>query len=94
MIIGFSNNVYGEVKHKLVKEFIKIADIRPHHVFLDMGSGIGNVVLQVAAQVLCESHGIEIMEKPASLAAKQCDEFVSHVTLTVNVHYIREVQHT
>ncbi|KND00644.1 histone methyltransferase DOT1 [Spizellomyces punctatus DAOM BR117] len=76
---GFSNNVYGEVKHNFVNTIIKEANIQPNHVFVDMGSGIGNVVLQVAAQCLCDSYGIEIMETPAKLAAKQKKEFVSRM---------------
>ncbi|RKO86673.1 histone methylation protein DOT1-domain-containing protein, partial [Blyttiomyces helicus] len=76
---GFSNNVYGEVKHVLVNDIIKNANIKPHHVFLDMGSGIGSVVLQIAAQCLCEAHGIEIMENPAQLAKAQRAEFLSRM---------------
>lgn len=72
---GFSNNVYGEIKPIFVDHFLKKVKLRPGKVFLDMGSGIGNVVLQVAAQCQCESHGIEIMQKPAQLAEKQCAEF-------------------
>ena len=44
-------------------------------VFLDMGSGIGNVVLQVAGQTLCDCYGIEIMENPSILAKNQLSEF-------------------
>ncbi|KAI8805536.1 histone methylation protein DOT1-domain-containing protein [Cladochytrium replicatum] len=76
---GFSNNVYGEVKQALVTDFIRNTHLRSKHVFLDMGSGIGNVVLQVAGQVLCESHGVEIMEIPAKLAQKQADEFLARM---------------
>ncbi|KAI9202104.1 histone methylation protein DOT1-domain-containing protein [Polychytrium aggregatum] len=75
----FSNNVYGEVKHSLVSEIIDRAKIQPHHVFLDMGSGIGNVVLQIAAQCLCESYGIEVMPIPSKLAKKQCKELLSRL---------------
>lgn len=73
---AFGNNVYGEVKSSLVREFIKNAKIQPHHVFIDMGSGIGNVVLQVAGEVLAESHGIEVMDIPAKLANRQLKEFL------------------
>ncbi|KAI9097004.1 histone methylation protein DOT1-domain-containing protein [Phlyctochytrium arcticum] len=76
---GFSNNVYGEVKHNFVNTLIKEAGIQPNHIFVDMGSGIGNVVLQVAAQVLCDSYGIEVMEIPAKLADKQKKEFLSRM---------------
>nr|KAJ3420738.1 Nucleosomal histone H3-Lys79 methylase [Polyrhizophydium stewartii] len=76
---GFSNNVYGEIKHSFVQDLIKNAEIQPHHIFLDMGSGIGNVILQVSAQCLCESYGIEIMEIPSQLAKKQKAEFLSRM---------------
>ncbi|EGF77828.1 hypothetical protein BATDEDRAFT_91271 [Batrachochytrium dendrobatidis JAM81] len=76
---GFSNNVYGEIKHSFVRDIIKHADIQPHHTFLDMGSGIGNVILQVAAECLCECYGIEIMETPSELARKQKQEFLSRM---------------
>ena len=72
---GFSNNVYGEIKADFVHELIGQLGIKSHHVFLDMGSGIGNVVLQIAAECLCESYGIEIMENPARLGKKQQLEF-------------------
>ena len=97
--VGFSNNVYGEVRHRLVNDIIRDAGILPHHTFLDMvrpplwalchglfdrpiifqGSGIGNVVLQVAAQCLCDCYGIEIMETPARLGKMQEREFLSRM---------------
>jgi len=39
LYIGFSNNVYGEVNSNLVTEFIKNSELKPHHIFIDMGSG-------------------------------------------------------
>jgi cyclopropane fatty-acyl-phospholipid synthase-like methyltransferase len=76
---GFSNNVYGEIKHIFVQDILKSAKLKPHHTFLDMGSGIGNVVLHAAAQTLCDCYGVEIMEIPAQLALKQRDEFMSRM---------------
>ncbi|KAJ3327005.1 Nucleosomal histone H3-Lys79 methylase, partial [Kappamyces sp. JEL0680] len=76
---GFSNNVYGEIKSIFVREIIRSTNLSGSDVFLDMGSGTGNVVLQVAAECLCESYGIEIMENPASLAKKQRTEFLSRM---------------
>jgi hypothetical protein len=78
---GFSNNVYGEITPLFVSEIIRNANIEPQSVFLDMGSGTGNVVLQVAAEVCCESYGIEIMDAPASLAKKQRTEFLGRMRL-------------
>ncbi len=67
------------MKQNLVDEFIKNTRLRPGQVFLDMGSGIGNVVLQIAAQCLCESWGVEIMEKTATMANEFAKEFESRM---------------
>lgn len=50
-------------------------------MFVDLGSGVGNVVLQAALEVGCESWGIEQMVNPAGLAAKQHDEFRARVRM-------------
>ena len=62
-----------------MREIIKNAGIKKDDLFLDLGSGIGNVVLQVAAECLCDSYGIEIMENPAQLAKKQRNEFLARM---------------
>ena len=59
----------------MVNEFIQKTSLTKDMVFLDMGSGIGNVVLQVAGQTLCDCYGIEIMENPSILAKNQLSEF-------------------
>ncbi|KAI8621643.1 histone methylation protein DOT1-domain-containing protein [Chytriomyces sp. MP71] len=79
----FSNNVYGEVTHNFVADMLaRVASSLPggtglglQHTFLDMGSGTGNVVLQVAAQTLARSYGIEQMPNPSQLAGRQAFEF-------------------
>ncbi|KAI8831586.1 histone methylation protein DOT1-domain-containing protein [Chytridium lagenaria] len=73
---GFSNFVYGEVKSKFVTDLIEKSGLQSHHCFLDMGSGVGSVVLQVAAQTLCEAYGIEVMDNPANLAKQHREEFI------------------
>ncbi|KAJ2381804.1 Nucleosomal histone H3-Lys79 methylase, partial [Coemansia sp. RSA 2559] len=59
---AFSNNVYGEILPTLVSQIIDAARITSDCVFVDLGCGIGNVVLQVAAQTGCQASGIEIMK--------------------------------
>ncbi|KAJ3402121.1 Nucleosomal histone H3-Lys79 methylase [Chytriomyces hyalinus] len=71
----FSNNVYGEVKHSLVSELLQRVQLGANDTFLDMGSGTGNVALQVAAQTQCTSYGIEVMPNPSRLARDQANEF-------------------
>ncbi|KAJ2765043.1 Nucleosomal histone H3-Lys79 methylase [Coemansia nantahalensis] len=78
---AFSNNVYGEILPSLVSEFIKRAGVTHESTFIDLGCGIGNVVLQVAAQTGCRACGIEIMEVPARLAARQAREFEHRMRL-------------
>lgn len=72
---AFSNNVYGEILPILTKEFIHRAKLDHTKVFVDLGCGIGNVVLQVALQTGAESYGVEIMDTPAKFAKKQAKEF-------------------
>ncbi|OLY80481.1 Histone-lysine N-methyltransferase, H3 lysine-79 specific [Smittium mucronatum] len=72
---AFSNNVYGEVNPILVSEFIKKCKITHNDVFVDLGCGIGNVVIQMAIQAGCPSYGVEIMDIPAYLAQSQVVEY-------------------
>ena len=44
---------------------------------MDLGCGIGNVVLQVAAQTGCEAYGIEINETPCKIAKRQLKEYAA-----------------
>ncbi|KAG0004722.1 Nucleosomal histone H3-Lys79 methylase [Entomortierella chlamydospora] len=72
---AFSNNVYGEILPILTKEFIQRTKLDNTKVFVDLGCGIGNVVLQVALQTGAESYGVEIMDTPAKFSKKQAREF-------------------
>ncbi|KAJ2719136.1 Nucleosomal histone H3-Lys79 methylase [Coemansia sp. Benny D115] len=78
---AFSNNVYGEILPPLVSEFVARTGIARDSVFVDLGCGIGNVVLQVAAQTGCQASGIEIMEVPARFARRQAREFERRMRL-------------
>ncbi|ORE15891.1 histone-lysine N-methyltransferase, H3 lysine-79 specific, partial [Rhizopus microsporus] len=75
----FSDMVYGEVNPILVKEFITKTRIHSRSVFMDLGCGIGNVVLQVAAQTGCEAYGIEINETPCKIAKRQLKEYAARM---------------
>lgn len=78
---GFSDNVYGELKPRLVSEMFTQTKLKSGHVFVDLGSGVGNVVLQAALEVGCESWGIEMMENPCMLAELQRKEFAARARL-------------
>lgn len=78
---GFSDNVYGELKPRLISEMFKQTKLNSGQVFVDLGSGVGNVVLQAALEVGCESWGIEMMENPCKLADLQREEFAARARL-------------
>lgn len=72
---GFSKEVYGETRHPIINDIIKMTKLQAGDTFLDLGSGIGNVVLQVSAETRAKSYGIELLEKPASYARLQLSEY-------------------
>ena len=74
--------VYGELLPKFVSDILrKDTRIRSDQVFVDLGSGVGNVVLQAALQVGCESWGCELMGNACKLAELQKIEFVARCRL-------------
>ncbi|KAL1606361.1 Nucleosomal histone H3-Lys79 methylase [Paraconiothyrium brasiliense] len=65
---------YGELLPTFVHAIFQQTGLNSRSVFVDLGSGVGNVVLQSALQTGAESHGIEIMDKPAEYANDQANE--------------------
>ncbi|KAL8683767.1 MAG: hypothetical protein Q9186_000253 [Xanthomendoza sp. 1 TL-2023] len=76
-----TDNVYGELLPKFVSEIFRKTNLGPNHVFIDLGSGVGNVVLQAALEIGCESWGCEIMENACVLANLQEQEFKARCRL-------------
>ena len=74
-----TDNVYGELLPRFAHDIFHATGLRAAHVFVDLGSGVGNVALQAALEVGCESWGIEQMANPAGLAAAQLAEFEARV---------------
>ena len=69
------DNTYGELLHKFVSQIISQTKLKSDQVFVDLGSGVGNVVLQAALEVGCESWGCEMMEAACAIAECQEREF-------------------
>ncbi|RDB28649.1 Histone-lysine N-methyltransferase, H3 lysine-79 specific [Hypsizygus marmoreus] len=65
---AFSSTVYGELMPSLAHEMIQITKLHEDSLFLDLGSGVGNVVVQASLQTGCRSYGIELMPAPAKIA--------------------------
>ena len=73
-----TDNVYGELLPRFVSDILtKDVHMSPDQVFLDLGSGVANVVLQAALQIGCESWGCEMMEHSCDLADRQLVEFTA-----------------
>ncbi|XP_041975619.1 histone-lysine N-methyltransferase, H3 lysine-79 specific isoform X2 [Aricia agestis] len=65
----FSPEVYGETSYELVCQMIDQIDIGAEDVFVDLGSGVGQVVLQMAAATPCRvCFGVEKAEVPSRYA--------------------------
>ncbi len=65
---------YGELLTPFVHKIFAQTGLNSTHTFVDLGSGVGNVVLQSALQTGAESWGIEKMKLAASLGTEQASE--------------------
>lgn len=52
---------YGRLMFGATQRVAEITSLKRSDIFLDIGSGVGNAVMQMACTVGCESRGIEIM---------------------------------
>ena len=65
---------YGELMPSFAHTIFQQTSLNSKSVFVDLGSGVGNVVLQSALQTGAESWGIELMDNPAKYARRQASE--------------------
>ena len=71
-----TDNVYGELLPKFISSILKKdTKMKSDQIFVDLGSGVGNCVLQAALEIGCESWGCEMMENACELAELQEKEF-------------------
>ncbi|PHH77862.1 hypothetical protein CDD80_132 [Ophiocordyceps camponoti-rufipedis] len=77
-----SDHVYGELLHPFVsKILVDQARMTSDQLFVDLGSGVGNVCLQAALEIGCDSWGCEVQENACNLAEAQKDEFAARCML-------------
>jgi len=76
-----TDNVYGELLPPFISKILGETHLKSDQVFVDLGSGVGNVVLQAALEVGCESWGCEMMENACKLAEAQEKEFAARCRL-------------
>jgi [histone H3]-lysine79 N-trimethyltransferase len=72
---AFSSAVYGELMPFFISDIIKTTGLNQNSLFIDLGSGVGNVVTQASLQSGCTSYGIELMPSPAKVAREQLEQF-------------------
>lgn len=71
-----TDNVYGELLPKFISLILKKdTKINSDQIFVDLGSGVGNCVLQAALEIGCESWGCEMMDNACDMAELQHKEF-------------------
>lgn len=68
---AFSDHVYGEMLPPFLSEVSRVMALGPDSVFVDLGSGIGNLLVQASLQSGCDAYGCEVMSAPAALAHAQ-----------------------
>lgn len=75
------SKTYGEIKPRFAHDIFRETRLRSGQVFIDLGSGVGNVALQAALETGAEAHGIEVVDVPAACAAAQQVEFEARCRL-------------
>ncbi|PGH36939.1 histone-lysine N-methyltransferase, H3 lysine-79 specific [[Emmonsia] crescens] len=76
-----TDNVYGELLPRFISDIFKQTKLKSNQVFVDLGSGVGNVVLQAALEIGCESWGCEVMQNACDVAELQGKEFEARCRL-------------
>ncbi|OJD11695.1 histone-lysine N-methyltransferase, H3 lysine-79 specific [Emergomyces pasteurianus Ep9510] len=76
-----TDNVYGELLPRFISDIFKQTKLKSNQVFVDLGSGVGNVVLQAALEIGCESWGCEVMQNACDVAELQGREFEARCLL-------------
>ncbi|PNF35512.1 hypothetical protein B7P43_G04129 [Cryptotermes secundus] len=72
----FSPEVYGETSYDLVCQMIDQIEITKDDIFVDLGSGVGQVVLQMAAATPCKiCFGVERADVPSKYAENMNIQF-------------------
>lgn len=72
----FSPQVYGETSFELIQQMLANISASEEDTFIDLGSGVGQVVLQVAASSNVKfSRGIEKAAYPSECARRMDKEF-------------------
>ncbi|CCE62892.1 hypothetical protein TPHA_0D02550 [Tetrapisispora phaffii CBS 4417] len=79
---AFSSYVYGELLPSFLSEIYSNCSLSSDKIFMDLGSGVGNCVVQAALEYGCKlSFGCEIMENASDLTEAQYSELTKRCKL-------------
>lgn len=79
---AFSNYVYGELLPNFLTDAYSKCGLNSNSTFMDLGSGVGNCVVQAALEYGCKlSFGCEIMSNASALTELQNEELVKRCKL-------------
>jgi len=71
--------VYGEALPNLIRLLIHLLNLTSSNTFYDIGSGIGSVITQVAAQTGCKTMGIEFRSDLHNYATAIKHSYIKHM---------------
>ena len=71
---AFSSEVYGELMPSFTTNVVAQTGLRTGSLLVDLGSGVGNVLVQASLATGCSAFGVEIMAGPAALARSQLQQ--------------------
>ncbi|EME44876.1 hypothetical protein DOTSEDRAFT_169911 [Dothistroma septosporum NZE10] len=66
---------YGELQPAFLSRILRQLDINRSSVYLDLGCGVGNTVMQAALETGCEAHGIEREAHPHLVGSYHLQQF-------------------
>eukprot|EP01061_Rhynchopus_euleeides_P031099 TRINITY_DN51521_c0_g1_i1.p2 TRINITY_DN51521_c0_g1~~TRINITY_DN51521_c0_g1_i1.p2 ORF type:complete len:322 (+),score=144.12 TRINITY_DN51521_c0_g1_i1:106-966(+) len=67
-----------EILDPLIERMMVMARATPDDVFLDIGSGVGNVVETVATRIGCRSIGVELVRENYAVSVEAAPHFAQH----------------
>lgn len=71
---AFTSEVYGELMPSFTDKVIAQTGLHAGSLLVDLGSGVGNVLLHAALATGCSAFGVEFMAGPAALAREQLQQ--------------------
>ena len=69
--------MYGAIRAPLIQEMIRFAGVTREDKFVDIGSGLGTVVLQMAAVTGCKATGIELESSRFTISSMLSEELIT-----------------